>query len=251
MPLRIVPFDSRECCQVPFRHRAYRNLKALQHSLDQKTRTDIDLLHASLGADASTHLDQYVVQTIAATSRDIPLTHDQIVARVASKRGAMNKTNRSWLYHSLMIFLLFGMIGTRHIPSALAQDPDLEDYDGVDVYAEVDFDSNAYLYVDSYTEVVFDLDEDIDEVQDEITVGEDDEPFFQDYGNPDEEYSEYKTSSTSPVAVNHEYEVESDALVCFDDGEGDCDTKMSATHSRPPIFRELLLKSQVSVRRRW
>jgi hypothetical protein len=109
-------------------------------------------------------------------------------------------------------------------PTYAQQSSQPYDDGNVYVFTAVDVDSSYYLYTDSFAELDFDADEDIDGVQDEIQVDEDQDVFFDDFADPDQDYSEYPSlMSNSPVARGHEYGVLSNGWVCIDDGEGDCE----------------------------
>ena len=92
------------------------------------------------------------------------------------------------------------------------------------IYAAVDVDSSYNLYTDSYMEVEFDDEEDIDEIEVDAYVDEDGGTIADDYSDgDDEDPAEVQLQSNAPVSPGHEYGVESDGYACFDDGEGDCD----------------------------
>jgi hypothetical protein len=138
----------------------------------------------------------------------------------------MMRANGIWITGICAIGCLIGAahwFTTSPIYAQQSTQPPTDD-GNVYVYASVDVDSNYNLYADSYAELDFEADEDIDLVQDEIRVDQDQDVFFDDYAEPDEEASVYpELESTSPVAPGHEYGVLSIGSVCLDDGEGDCD----------------------------
>lgn len=139
----------------------------------------------------------------------------------------MKRVNRIWITSLCAMVPVFLLVHQFQSKPIYAQQ-DTQEYDDGTFFigAYVDVDSSYNLYTDSYMEVEFDLDEDIDAIEVDATVDQDGNAIAADSDDGDDfDPAEVILQSNNPVPPGHEYGVESDGYACFDDGEGDCDTE--------------------------